>query len=402
MPRYAYTALDATRKRTRGTLTAESEFAARKHLRTRGLHPTDIRQARSESSGSILSFGRSGRGEVTEFTRELSTMLNAGIKLTDALSVLTQQVNSIQLKNALTDIRDRVVTGESLADSMAEYPHFFNIVYVSMVRVGELTGTLHSSLSTMAAFREKQQKIESKMKTAMIYPAVLLSIALIVILFLTYWLIPKIAKQIEDSGQELPGLTKAIKGFTETTLSWWGLVMLIAVAGIIWGACAFFSTPRGAYLKDLFLLRVPVLGGIIRQRIVARFSSTLSTLLGAGMSMADSLRVVSEVTGNTIMNRAVLQARDRILSGADIATPLRESGVIDPSIAHMVAVGEKSGELETMLRTVSENLESSSDVVVERLMAFVEPLIIVFLAAVVATIALAAFLPLFRLSMGEI
>ncbi len=400
MPRYAYTALDASRKRTRGTLTAESQYAARKHLRTRGLHPTNLKEVTNEGGGSLFSFGRSGRGEITGFTRELATMLNAGIKLTDALSVLTQQVNSIQLRNALGDIRDRVVTGESLADSMAEYPHYFNIVYISMVRVGELTGTLHSSLSTMASFREKRAKVESKMKTAMIYPVVLLTIASGVVLFLTYWLIPKVAKQIEDSGQELPGLTKAIMKFTETTLSWWGVLMLAVLIGILWAAGVFFSTPKGAYMKDMFFLKLPVFGSILRQRIVARFASTLSTLMGAGMSVADSLRVVAEVTGNTIMNRAVLQARDRILSGADIATPLRESGVIDPSIAHMVAVGEKSGELEMMLRTISESLESSSDVVVERLMAVVEPLIIVALAGIIATIALAAFLPLFRLSMG--
>jgi len=184
--------------------------------------------------------------------------------------------------------------------------------------------------------------------------------------------------------------------------SWWIFVVIGVIAAIAWGLKRFLSTPRGAYMRDKFILSLPMFGPLIRQRVVSRFASTLSTLLGSGLSMAESLRVVSEVTGNTIMRRAVQQARERILAGADIATPLRDSGVIDPAIAHMVSVGEKSGELEKMLKSVSENLESSTDVVIERLSAAISPLIIIFMAAIIGVIAYATILPILEVSAGKI
>jgi type II secretory pathway component PulF len=178
------------------------------------------------------------------------------------------------------------------------------------------------------------------------------------------------------------------------------LVVIAVIIGIIFGMRRFFRTERGAYLRDKVLLSLPIFGPLIRQRVVTRFTSTLSTLLGSGLAMAESLRVVAEVTGNVLMKRAVQQARERILAGADISTPLRESGVIDPAIAHMVAVGEKSGELETMLRNISENLEASTDTVIERLAAAVEPLIIIVMAVIIGVIAYATIMPILEVSSG--
>jgi type II secretory pathway component PulF len=183
--------------------------------------------------------------------------------------------------------------------------------------------------------------------------------------------------------------------------SWWLLVVIAAVFGIIWGLKRFLKTRRGAYLRDKLLLSLPLFGPLIKQRVVARFASTLSTLLGSGLAMAESLRVVAEVTGNSLMRGAVQQARERILAGADIATPLRDSGVISPAIAHMVAVGEKSGELEKMLKDISENLEASTDIVIERLSAAVEPLIIIVMAAIIGLIAYATILPILEVSAGK-
>ncbi|RKY11800.1 MAG: hypothetical protein DRP65_03145 [Planctomycetota bacterium] len=218
---------------------------------------------------------------------------------------------------------------------------------------------------------------------------------------MTIKVIPVIAEQIEKTGQELPVITQALVSTSNVLTSWWVFVVIGAVVLFVWSVKRFFSTQRGALIRDKFLLALPVFGPLIRQRIVSRFASTLSTLLGAGLSMADSLKVVAEVTGNVIMHSAVKQARERILSGADIATPLRDSGVIDPAIAHMVAVGEKSGELETMLKTISDNLESSSDIVIERLSAAMEPVIIVVMAVVVGIIAYATLLPIIRFSAGQ-
>ena len=352
-----------------------------------------------ENKAALFSFfSRTSKNQIIDFTKQMTTLLNSGIKLTESLSVLTLQTSDIRFRNAITDIRDRVVTGESLADIMKSYPDYFDVIYVSMVRVGEITGALGKSFSTVAGFMEKRQKVESKMITAMIYPAVLIVFCIVAVLILTTMVIPKIASQITATGQKLPWITTQLMNVSYVLTSWWLLAVFVALMGIVWGLKRFMNTPRGAYLRDRFILSLPMIGPLIKQRVVARFASTLSTLLGSGLSMAESLRVVAEVTGNTIMNKAVKQARERILAGADIATPLKESGVIDPVIAHMVTVGEKSGELEKMLKNISESLEASTDVVIERLSAVVEPVIIVFMAAIIGLIAYATILPILRVS----
>jgi type II secretory pathway component PulF len=402
MPRFSYIAINAAKKTDKGIITAESAFAARKHLRAKGLHPTDIREvAASEAKRRFSLFGKSARGAVTAFTKELSTMLSAGIKLTDALTVLITQIGDNGLRVAVTDIRDRVVTGESFAETLTEYGQYFDVIYVSMMRVGEVTGTLDKSLATTAAFMDKRQRLEAKMTTAMIYPALLIVGSIGAVLIITIKVIPIIAEQISKTGQELPWITRALVSTSEILTSWWVFPILAGLFGIGWGYKKIMRTAKGSYLRDKLLLSLPGIGPLVKQRIVSRFASTLATLLGAGLSMAESLRVVAQVTGNQIMNDAVKQARDRILAGADIATPLRDSGVIDPSVAHMVAVGEKSGELEQMLKIISENLDASSDLVIERLSAAIEPVIIVVMALVIGVIAYATMKPLIKFSAGQ-
>jgi type II secretory pathway component PulF len=404
MPRYHYIAIAADGKKVKGAIAAENPYAARKQLRVRSIHPTSIREidARQETKAALLSiFGKSSKTQLIDFTKQMATLLNSGIKLTEALSVLTMQVSDVRFKNAIVDIRDRVVTGESFTDGLKDYSDYFDVIYVSMVRVGEVTGTLGKSLSIIANFMEKRQRVESKIVTAMIYPIVLIVFCIAAILILTTTVIPKIAGQIEKQGQDLPWITKRLMNVGHVLGSWRLLPVIAAVVGIVWVLKRFLSTQRGAYLRDKFILSLPLFGPLIKQRVVARFASTLSTLLGSGLAMAESLRVVAEVTGNTLMKRAIEQARERILAGADIATPLRDSGVIDPAIAHMVAVGEKSGELETMLKNISENLEASTDTVIERLSATVEPLIIIVMATVIAIIAYATVLPILQLSAGK-
>lgn len=401
MPRYEYTAITTGGKKTKGTITAESPFAARKQLRMRDIHPSSVTEVTSavESQHALFSFLRKrSKSQLIDFTKQLATLLNSGIKLTEALSVLMMQSADPRFRNALTEIRDRVVTGESLTDALKDYDNYFDVIYVAMVRVGEVTGTLGGSLKTISTFMEKRQRVEAKVLTAMIYPIVLVCFCLVAVLILTTKVIPKIGEQIQRTGQQLPWITTQLMNFSHVLTSWWVLALIGGIALLAWAARRFFKTERGAYLRDKFLLSLPLFGPLIKQRVVARFASTLSTLIGSGLSMAESLRVVAETTGNTLMKRAVQQSRERILAGADIATPLRDSGVIDPAIAHMVSVGEKSGELETMLKSISENLESSTDVVIERLSATVEPLIIIFMAAVVGIIAYATILPILRIS----
>jgi len=405
MPRYHYTAIAADGQKIKGDVTAESPYAARKQLRIRSIHPTSIKETSSafeKRSFFSLFSAKSSKNLIIDFTKQLSTLLKSGIKLTESLSVLTSQVANNRFKSALTDIRDRVVTGESFSDALKDYDDYFDVIYVSMTRVGEVTGTLEGTLSTIAAFMEKRRRVESKVLTAMIYPMVLICFCIVAILILTTMVIPKIAAQIASTGQQLPWITKRLMNIGNLLTSAWLIVIIISLFAMGWAIKRFLKTERGSYLKDKLLLSLPVLGPIIKQRVVARFASTLSTLLNSGLPMAESLKAVSEVTGNVLMKKAIQQARERILSGADIATPLRDSGVIDPAIAHMVAVGEKSGELEMMLKNISEDLEASSDVVIERLSTAVEPLIIIFMAAVIGIIAYATILPILEVSSGKL
>jgi general secretion pathway protein F len=401
MPRYQYIAIAADGKKTKGTITAESPYAARKQLRVRSIHPTSITEIGDAHEGTVSlfsAFSRASKKQILDFTRQMATLLNSGIKLTEALSVLTMQTTDTRFRNAISDIRDRVVTGESLTDAMKDYSDYFDIIYVSMVHVGEVTGSLGTVLNNIANFMSKRQKVESKIITAMVYPVILIIFATIVILILTTFVIPKIGAQLIASKMELPWITRQLMNVGYVMKSWWAVLVFAVILVAIWGVKRFFRTQHGAYLRDRFILWLPLFGPLIKQRVVSRFASTLSTLLESGLSMAESLKVVSEVTGNTLMKRAVEQARERILAGADIATPLRDSGVIDPSISHMVTVGEKSGELENMLKNISNSLEESTDIVIERLSAVIEPVIIIIIAVIVGIIALATILPILKIS----
>jgi general secretion pathway protein F len=401
MPRYAYIAISAGGKKMKGTITAESPYSARKQLRLRSIHPTSLNElsATQEGKSAITAFfTKPGKKQIIDFTRQMATLLKSGIKLTEALSVLTMQAPDSRFKIVLTDIRDRVITGESLTDAMKDHGDYFDVIYVSMVHVGEVTGSLGTVFDTIAGFMGKRQRVESKIITAMVYPVILMLGALGVILILTTFVIPKIGAQLVAARQELPWITKQLMNVSYILTSWWVLMVIAGIIAAVWLLRRFFKTPRGALMRDRFLLWLPLFGPLIKQRVVARFASTLSTLLGSGLSMAESFRVVSEVTGNVLMKHAVEQARERILAGADIATPLRDSGIIDPSIAHMVTVGEKSGELENMLKNISDGLEESTDIVVERLSAAIEPVVIVFIAIIVGIIALAILLPILKIS----
>lgn len=404
MPRFSYSAIDANGKNIKGSLSAENPYAARKQLRARHLHPTNIKQASDTEEAKKTLFSMLGRGgaksDVLEFTKQLSTLLAADIKLTDALSVLTKQVSVGRFRNAIIDIRDRVIAGESFADAIADYTDFFDVIYISMVKVGEVTGSLDKSLLNISEFMEKRQRTETKVITVMIYPIILIFVCIAAILILTTLVIPKVTEQIIKTGQELPRITQIMMDFSYVMRNYWWLIAIV-LFGLVYAMRKFFKTEHGAYLRDKGLLGLPVFGKLLKQRVVARFASTLSTLLGSGLSMAESLKIVAEVTGNAVMNRSVKKARERILSGADIATPLRDSGVIDPATTHMISVGERSGELETMLNKISESMESSSDVVIERLSAATEPIIIVVMALIVGVIAYATILPILQFSGGN-
>ena len=249
MPRFQYTAIAAGGKKVKGSITAENAYAARKQLRVRNIHPSEINEISSAQEGKrklFSGFRRAKRNQIVDFTKQAATLLNSGIKLTESLSVLTQQTSDPRFKTALTEIRDRVVTGESFTDALKEYDDYFDVIYIAMVRVGEVTGTLGESLKTIAAFMEKRQRVEGKVLTAMIYPIVLVCFCILAILILTTKVIPKIGEQIQKTGQELPWVTQQLMNFSGLLMSWWLVVIIGGLVGLFLGIRRLCRTERGA------------------------------------------------------------------------------------------------------------------------------------------------------------
>ena len=401
MPTFEYRALDKGGKQSRGSIAAESAAAARHLLRNRQLHATKLRPI-SEAARkgrwkmSRLFSGRRRRA-MLEFTRQLGTMINADVKLTEALSVLVNQTSDEKLKQVIQNIRDQVTAGESMADSLKEYPLLFDSIYVAMIRVGEATGNLARSLNLLADYMAKRQRLEAKVKSALTYPAILVVICVLVTIFLMTFVVPRITRILTSSGRELPMVTEMLMDISSFMLGYWWLI-LIVLAVVWWLFRRVLGTNKGRMAFDRFVLKIPVTGELMRQNIVGRFTSTLASLIRSGMPMADSLQVVAEVTGNAVMAHAVRQARERIIAGADVATPLRDSKVVGPAVAHMISVGERSGELETMLVTVAESLEENADISIQRISTVIEPVIIVVMAVIIGFIILAVMMPILQVA----
>jgi len=401
MPTFEYIALDRSGKQSRGSIAAESAAAARHLLRNRQLHATKLRpiseaarKGRWEMKG--LFSGRRRR-EMLEFTRQLGTMINADVKLTEALGVLVGQTGDEKLKQVIQNIRDQVTAGESMADSLKEYPMLFDSIYVAMIRVGEATGNLARSLNLLADYMAKRQRLEAKVKSALTYPAILVVICVLVTIFLMTFVVPRITQILTSSGRDLPVVTEMLMNISSFMVGYWWLI-LIMLAVLWWAVRRVLGTNKWRMAFDRLVLKIPVTGELMRQNIVGRFTSTLAALIRSGMPMADSLQVVAEVTGNAVMAHAVRQARERIIAGADVATPLRDSKVVGPAVAHMISVGERSGELETMLLTVAESLEENTDISIQRISTVIEPVIIVVMAVIIGFIILAVMLPILQVA----
>lgn len=401
MPTFEYIALNQDGKQSRGSIAAESASTARKMLRSRHLHATKLRPIREAAQtgrwelSQIFSARR--RRNVLDFTRQLGTMIPAGIKLTEALGVLITQTSEPKMAQILQNVRDQVMAGESLAESLKEYPGWFDTIYIAMIRVGEATGNLARSLEILADYMNKRQRLEAKIKAALTYPAILTVVCIIVTVLLMTVVVPRITPIIISSGRQLPAVTRALMSLSDFMIHYWWANLLIL--GLLWWAIKrVLATTKGRMTFDRLILKVPVTGELMRQGIVARFTSTLAALIKSGMPMADSLQVVAEVSGNAVMERAVRQARERIIAGADVATPLRESKVVGPAVAHMIAVGEKTGELESMLINIAESIEERTDISVQRISAVVEPIVIVIMAIIVGFIIMAVMLPILQAS----
>ena len=346
--------------------------------------------------------------DITLFTRQLATLLDAGLPLVRSIRILQdQQSDGSQLKIVLRDVASSVEGGKTFSDSLSKYPNVFDGLFVNMVRAGEAGGVLETILNRLADFSEKSEKLKKKVKSAMTYPAVVLSIAGIVVVFLLTFVVPRFQSMFSQQGKELPVITQtlidisnAMKGF----VMFENPIITIVGVGVIIGAIAgikfLLKTKGGKYTIDSFKINAPIFGELVKKVIVARFTRTLGTLIASGVPILQALDIVGDAVGNAVVAKAIDNVHASIKEGESIVQPLRESGIFDPMVVGMIDVGEETGTLSEMMIRVADTYDDDVDTAVDGLTSLLEPLLIVFLALIVGTIVIAMFLPLLSLMKG--
>ena len=402
MPVYSYAGLSPEGKNVSGVVDAESPRAARLKLRRSGVFPTSVMESGDEAtpraSRSLQRlFERVSPQDLAVMTRQLSTLISAGLPLVECLSALIDQVDSERTKSMLTQIRERVNEGSSLADALGEHPKIFAEIYVNMVHAGEASGALDVVLLRLADYTESAARLRSKLRTALTYPTLMLILGGGILFFLLSYVVPKITRIFVESKQLLPLPTRMLMAVSSALAAWWPVLLVIAAA-LGFGVRAYVRTPNGRYRLDRWRLQVPVFGKLEQKIAVARFSRTLSTLLRSGIGLLPSLDIVKNIVDNRVLYDATESARDAIREGQSIAPPLRKSGIFPPLMIHMIAVGERSGQLEEMLSKTAETYEGEVDTTIATLTTLLEPLMIVFMGGLVTFIVLSILLPIFQMS----
>jgi len=405
VPVYTYRGVSEAGKAVRGFVDAESDRSARAKLRRDGVFLTELaatagadvrRDSASPRRLSFEVFRRVGGTDQAIATRQLATLIGAGIPLVEALGALTEQVENTRLKSAISRVRDRVNEGASLADALSQ-TGIFGDLYVSMVRAGETGGALEQVLERLAEYLESQVRTRNKVLSIMIYPAIMFAVAMGVVMVLVTVVLPQITQLLESLNRPLPFYTLAIIGLSKFMREYWW-AMGLALAALVIAFRAALRTERGRTSLDAVKLRLPLFGKILRQLALARFTRTLSTLLAGGIPIVRALDISKHVANNRVLGAAVDKARDAITEGASIAAPLRRSGQFPPLVTHMVDVGERSGELEAMLAKVADTYDEQVENSVSRLTALLEPLLILIMVGLVLAIILATLVPLLEIT----
>ena len=331
---------------------------------------------------------------VAAVTRQMGTMLGAGIPMAEMLSAVIDQADTRAQETMFRTIRERITQGVSFGDALAEYPHYFTELYVNMVKAGEATGQVDIVLRRLADFLQRQRALQRKVVSALTYPMLMIAIGILVVSILMTFVVPKITAMLTDTGQT-PLPTRVLITISDAFKSYWiALPLGIAALSVIYSR--IYRTKRGQLAIDRFKLRIPIVGDLLRKSSVARFTRTLSTLLSSGVPAVRSLEIVQTIVGNRIMADATDHIRVRILEGTDIATPLKATGVFPAVVGYMVAVGEQSGKLEEMLDNIANAYDEEIEVVTERITTVLEPIMIIFLAVVVGFIVWSIVLPILQ------
>lgn len=400
---YAYRGVDARGKSVKGVRDADSAKALRTVLRRDGILATEIleQSEAARKAARDIDFKRLFRRitdlDVAVATRQLSVLLRSGVPLVEALSALIEQLDHPELKTAFTDTRNQVNEGSTLADALKAHPKIFPVLYTNMVAAGEASGTLEEVLGRLAEFLDDQAQLQSKVRGALAYPIVMAVVVVLILFLMMSVVVPKVTAIFENFNQTLPWYTRLLIFVSDVFSNYWWLIGALTVGGIYWFR-RWKATEEGRKKWDLFILEVPLFGPLLTMVAVARFSRTLSTLLASGVPVLTAMDITKNVLGNTELMRVVEDARESVREGEGIAKPLRNGERFPPIVTHMIAVGERSGQLEEMLLHVADAYDQQIEVRVGALTSILEPLLIVVMGAVVGGIAFAILMPLLQLN----
>jgi len=405
MPVYEYMALDAGGRRKKGIIDAGSIAAARQKLRDSAVFPVEIAEAadRSPASaaagvGTIRLFRKVGLREISSMTRQLATLLGAGMPLVPALSVLIAQIRHPALRTTLARIKEEINEGSSLTQSMANFPEVFPPFYINMVRAGEASGSVNIVLERLADFNESQQTLRTKIRAALAYPVFMFFVGGGVLFFLITFVVPNITHIFGEMHQTLPWITVfliVVSGFFKT---FWWIIGLSLMAGLFLFRYGILKTDRGRHLWDRFKLSAPLFGEINRQLAVARFSRTLGTLLQSGVPLLAALGIAKNVIDNTVIAAEIQQATNEVEEGKNLSVPLARNGFFPPIAVEMISVGEQSGNLEAMLFRIAQSYEKEGEVSILLLTSLLEPAMILLMGTVVGFVVVSVLLPIFEMN----
>lgn len=423
MPKFKYTALDQNGVEQSGEVTADSKIAAIEMVRAQGLLVRECEEAGAAAKAAKESGtkapkkssakkaktkgkagGRVGQKEMMIFTRQLATLIDAGLPLLQSLNVLAKQEPNDNLRATVIALGEAVQGGSTFSDALATYPRMFNRLFVNMVKAGEIGGVLEVVLKRLAEYQEKANKLRGKIVSAMIYPMIILVIAVGILTFLMLVIVPKFKEMFEGQNMELPGFSEFVFNLSDNCMAMDlipflpnAVVGIIVVVGLIIGLSFWRRTPKGGRVVDAFMLKIPKLGHLNQVNAVARFSRTFGTLVTSGVPILQALNITRDTAGNIIVSDAVTKIHDAVREGESIVTPMTTSPIFPPMVISMVDVGEETGQLPDMLMRVADVYDEEVDNSVTALTAMLEPLMIVFLAVVVGSIVLAMFMPMMEI-----
>ena len=410
MPTFAFKAHDKrANKEVSDSVDAPNQMEAIAAIKRLGYLPIEVKESKgkvakaggaggatSGKGGGGFGFGGVKPAVVTLFTRQLSTLQDAGLPIVQSLQILTNMQRPGHFKGALARVTDDVQSGNMLSESMTRFPKIWDSLYTNLVKAGETAGALDVILRRLAEFREKAQRLKKKVIGALVYPVAVLTIASGILTFIMVFIVPKFEAIFRDLGIQLPGLTEFLITFSRFLANWWW-AMLIGIVAFIVFVNLFRKTEKGGNIVDRIMLRVPVIGGITKKSSVARFTRTLGTLVTSGVGFLDALEITKSATPNLVVRNAISEVRESVKEGETINEPLRRSGVFDDIVVNMIKVGEETGELDKMLIKIADNYDEEVDAAVAAMMALLEPALIIFMGGAVGFIVIALFMPLIKI-----